>query len=548
MKKVFPYTIIFIVNIFFPFNSYSQWTTDVSINTPVCTATDDQIENRIMEDGTGGAFIVWRDYRNGAPDIFVQRLNKDGIALWTLNGVGACTYSADQSTPSIVSDLHGGCIIAWSDWRSSIERDLYAQRIDSNGNMLWTLDGVVVTNKPEREHSERMCSDGAGGAIVAWEQQSNVDFSWGVWCQRIDSNGVNVWPSGGMPVCNATGQRRNERIQGDGKGGAFITFQDFRNGNDYDIYAQHVSAIGQRLWGNNAIAICTAPGVQNDPKIDPEPSIGGCFVVWIDKRNGTDYDIYAQKIDSMGICQWANNGVPVVTAQGSQTAQDFCSNGGVPGFMVTWKDSRGSNYDIYAQLIGRDGTPKWNTNGIPVCNALDDQLNPNIVPDGSGGGIIVWQDSRGNNWDIAAQRIDSLGNELWTNNGVQVSVAPSNQTAPKHCSDGNGGTIVCFQDTRNAGIDIYAQHIFANGSPNSINLVNKGCDLKIYPNPFSDFISVQNSYMFSHYTMTDITGKIIFEGNEIGSTDFSTIPSGIYFLEITIATSQLKKVVKLIKE
>ena len=108
-----------------------------------------------MEDGKGGAFIVWKDYRMGAsnPDIYVQRLDSLGVPKWTLNGIGACTDMADQSTPAIISDMRGGAIVAWSDWRSGVERDLYAQRIDGNGNVCWTANGANISNLSNREHS-----------------------------------------------------------------------------------------------------------------------------------------------------------------------------------------------------------------------------------------------------------------------------------------------------------------------------------------------------------------------------------------------------------
>lgn len=526
---------------------FSQWTIDPHVNTPVCVHAGEQIEQRLLSDGTGGVFVVWRDYRNGSPDIYIQRLNKDGIALWTTNGVGACTYAADQSTPSIVTDMNGGCIVAWSDWRSSIERDLYAQRIDSNGTVLWTTDGVVVTNKPEREHSERMTSDGAGGAIVVWEQQSNIDYSWDVWCQRISSSGTQMWPSGGKPLTTSSGERKNARVQADGFGGAFFTWQDYRNGNDYDIYAQHMDASGARLWGGAGVPVCTAVNSQVDPKIDPAPGVKGCYITWIDKRNGSDYDIYAQKLDSTGAIQWALNGAPVVTASGNQSASDFASNGGVSGIIVTWKDDRGTNYDIYAQRLNGLGTQMWTNNGVVICNATGDQLNPNVQPDTTGGAIIVWQDHRANSWDIAAQRIDSNGNVLWTTNGVQVSIASGNQTSAKNCSDGRGGTIIVFQDTRNGNTDLYAQHLFDSGSADAVSIIANESLIEVFPNPFSNQINLNTENTNLTEKLFTVTGQVVYQGNNIGAVDFSQLSAGLYFLTIENIQTGFASTVKLIK-
>ena len=88
----------------------------------------------------GGSFIAWKDYRSGSsdPDIYIQYLNFSGVAQLTLNGVYLCYNSSDQSSPSITSDMNGGAIVAWPDWRSGIELDVYAQRINSTGIVQWT--------------------------------------------------------------------------------------------------------------------------------------------------------------------------------------------------------------------------------------------------------------------------------------------------------------------------------------------------------------------------------------------------------------------------
>jgi hypothetical protein len=48
---------------------------------------------------------------------------------------------------------------------------------------------------------------------------------------------------------------------------------------------------------------------------------------------------------------------------------------------------------------------EWTTDGVSICTAYGDQWNPEILSDGLGGAIITWQDSRSSgNWDIYAHR------------------------------------------------------------------------------------------------------------------------------------------------
>jgi predicted lipoprotein with Yx(FWY)xxD motif len=511
MKRFSACCLIAILLCAFPEALNAQWSNDPTVNTPVCLAIDKQVDLRMMKDGTGGVYVVWKDFRAGISDVYMQRLSASGVPMWALQGLPICTDAADQSTPAITTDMAGGAIITWSDWRSGIERDIYAQRVDSNGNILWAADGVIVTNKTAREHNPKIISDNAGGAIVSWEQQSGG--LWDVWAQRISGSGTPVWAAGGVPLCNVTANRINPKIQDDGVGGAVVVWQDERSG-EYDVYAQRIDKSGMLQWGTGAKLVCAAAGAQTDPKIDPDSS-HGAYIVWIDRRSFSNYDVYAQRVDSNGNAMWPTDGVPVCDAPGSQTAQDIMSNSGTGGLIVAWKDKRSSDYDIYAQKLSDMGVPQWAANGVPVCSAIKDQLNPNIIEDKYAGAIIVWQDSSGGSFDIKAQRLDANGVASWLPGGEKVGTAFSDQISVKNVTDDNGGSIFAFQDKRSGFYDIYAHHLYADGTtiaPNGIAGIGSLTEMQCYPNPFFTDITISftlnddDPVMLTGY---DVTGRIV---------------------------------------
>jgi predicted lipoprotein with Yx(FWY)xxD motif len=131
---------------------------------------------------------------------------------------------------------------------------------------------------------------------------------------------------------------------------------------------------------------------------------------------------------------------------------------------VTWHDLRSGNYDIYAQRINASGTVQWTANGVPLCTATGPQQNPQIASDGSGGAIVTWTDSRSGNYDIYAQRISASGAVQWTANGVPLCTATANQNTPQIASDGSSGAIVTWYDYRSGNSDIYAQRIDVSGT------------------------------------------------------------------------------------
>ena len=96
-KIIITLTTLFI----YPLFSFSQWTSNTSLNTSVCTSNNDQKDYSIASDTKGGAFIIWNDKRNNIlrSDIYAQRINSLGYNVWTSQGIGVCTTTADQGKP-----------------------------------------------------------------------------------------------------------------------------------------------------------------------------------------------------------------------------------------------------------------------------------------------------------------------------------------------------------------------------------------------------------------------------------------------------------------
>jgi len=86
-------------------------------------------------------------------------------------------------------------------------------------------------------------------------------------------------------------------------------------------------------------------------------------------------------------------------------------------------------------------------NGIPVCTANNDQVTPAIVPDGSGGSIIAWQDCRSGNYDIYAQRANADGVVLWTFGRCSYLHGGQQPTATSDRGRRQRGAIIAWQDS-----------------------------------------------------------------------------------------------------
>jgi len=434
-----------------------QWTAN---GVALCTAINNQFFPVIASDGAGGAIVAWMDGRSSSFDVYCRRINSAGTPQWAVDGVALCTQAGTQSGVVIAADGSGGAVVAWQDARAG-NLDIYARRINSAGTPQWTADGVALCTQPGDQDGPSLVADGTGGAIVAWRDlRGGVNTD--VYAARVTNTGFVPWAADGIVLCNAAGDQGFPMAIADGSGGAVVAWDDGR-GAALDIYAQRVSNAGAIQWAANGVVVCSAADTQTGPTLLTDGS-GGAIIAWRDRRSG-DYDLYAQRVSGAGAAMWTANGVPVCVIAGNAIGTGVVPDG-FGGAFLTWDDSRAAE-DTYAQRIDNTGAPAWAANGVRAFLATDQRQNPAIVGDGSSGAIIVWEETYRGNSDLYAQHVDGTGAELWAADGVAVSTAAGSQSVPAAVSDGAGGVIVAWGDSRNAPdpSDIYAQRLNASGVP-----------------------------------------------------------------------------------
>jgi hypothetical protein len=439
--------------------SRADWVTN---GVAVCTMPNTQDTPTIASDEAGGAIVVWRDLRAGVnTDIYAQRVGALGAVSWLADGMPVCTANNTQSSPLIVSDGAGGAIVAWQDFRSNNVLDIYAQRLGSSGYIQWTSQGVPVCTGKASLTLGQVVPNGAGGVIITWSDRRNATND--IFAQRLDATGAAVWTANGVSVCTDAGSQVFPCLAPDGFGGAIIAWQDNRNGAN-DIYAQRIDAGGTARWTADGVGVCTAGQYQTSAQIIPDGS-GGAVIAWTDHRNTVDNDVFAQRVDSLGAAQWTANGVVVSQTTNNQMNCRLVPSGAGEA-IVAWIDYRtGGIADIYAQKLNASGVAQWTANGVPVCVAANRQVNLQLIQSVSGGAVAVWEDERTGTdaWDTYAQRIGADGSMAWTTNGVAVSQDAANQTTPQLAPDGVGGAFVAWKDDRSGNADIYAQRVDAAG-------------------------------------------------------------------------------------
>jgi hypothetical protein len=432
-------------------NARAEW---IQNGVPLVTSAAPSYPNAIVADGAGGAIVFVTDSRNGTDDLFAQRVDGFGVPQWTANGVIVSVAAFDQGSATACPDGSGGAIVAWADARSGVH-DIYVQRINAAGTALWTANGVALCTATDTQVAPYLVSDGAGGAVVVW-QDLRSGTGWDLYARRINSAGTPQWAANGVAVCVvAPSNQTSARLVEDGSGGVIITWGDFRAGNS-DIYAQRLNASGVAQWAANGVPVCVAANNQGGPEIVTDGA-AGAIVAWEDARSGSD-DIYAQRVRFGGTMSWIANGIPVCTAPDIQGNLSIVADG-AGGAVMAWQDVRSVvDVDIYAQRVSGSGAVLWDYDGVVLAASANVESPPALVPDGAGGAIATWSIGVSNS-DSYAQAVNAAGVARWQANGVPVAATTRSQFSPIPAQDGAGGAIIAFADDRTGLNHVFAQRV-----------------------------------------------------------------------------------------
>lgn len=544
----------------YPLDSMAQWATNSYLNNPVCTQENTQQMSVIVPDGSGGAIIAWMDLRVSS-DIYAQRIDANGIVKWTDNGVDICSATYFRGQPVAIPDGSGGAIIAWPDYRNGNDFDIYAQRVNGNGAVQWTTDGVMISGAVRDQTVPVLASDGNGGAIITWtDARSGDPNNLNIYAQGINSNGTLKWAQE-AGVCTYATSRIQPAIISDGSGGAVIGWYDTRNESDgtsvSDIYAQRISSAGSALWAADGVSICQAYRMQSSPVITTDGN-GGFIFAWNDERNldniyPINSDIFAQRVNINGMVQWTANGIGICTTTSRQTNVSIASDM-AGGAVIVWQDWSGFANSVYVQRVDGSGTILWAGGGIPIGSG--GKSEPVVFSDGNAGTFLTWLDYRtsGQVSDIYAQHLNANGNELWTFGGVPVSTGYGTQQRHHSVYDDNGGILVAWEDYRNINVDIYAQHLKPDGTCGGSISTGEGTlradpEITVYPNPFVNDLSIDVSSLSSQHpvsvSLLDSSGRILntSTGNGIMKMTLDRLRPASYVLSIRYEGLLINKLV-----
>jgi hypothetical protein len=365
----------------------------------------------------------------------------------------------------------------------SVKRKMYLlMSIMVVSAIVFTQSGCLRSDTSRYKDAPEVTGDGSGGVIVVWSDEKDVHI------QKIDSHGKCFWGDEGRQTYTYSKYPVSPLVVEDNNGGVILAWTD-ENPNSggmpqWGVYAQRLNVQGNAVWPEGGISISAGPFDVNRGHVEMineslialvNDGDGGSILLWYNEQKTSDSwktTVHAQRINADGDFIWGEQGIQVCGTSPDPRWAKLVSDGS-GGAIVLWEDSRRDDYDIYAQRISYNGDLMWSNDGIPLADFEGAQIQPEIISSGADSFIVAWLDCGGSQYNIGqnqivVQKINLYGKKLWAKEGIKLSSTSfslGNQTGPHLSNDGSGGCIVVWHDDRDRlNRDVYAQRLDYQGN------------------------------------------------------------------------------------
>ncbi len=435
-------------------------------NLAVADRTGDQVLPKIAATPDGGCYVGWFDTAFGGYQVFLQRLDAGGTELWPHNGILVSDNPQDTwlTDWDLISDSAGNAVLAFVDIRAGGDFDVYAYKIDGDGNFLWGADGIALTVDTGFEATPRLAEMSDGSFVFVWTADG------GVGVKKLSAAGeqqlaFSITSSGETP-----GWPRVVAAES----GAFIIswVRNTAYSGIKHIRAQKYNSLGQAQWGPSPKAIFDAGSVPiaYEPVLRPDGA-GGAVFAWHYSTSSNMFVSLVQSVTSTGTEVFTHNGVLLSTLTTQHHIDPSIAYHPETGeIFAVWNERSESQglRGVYGQRISAAGSRMWGASGRqlePVDALIEDFQR--AVTCGDGMMVVYFKGQQ-----VAAQRLDAAGTVLWGPELV-CSVVSTKGRLPVTRTD-SGMVIGGWEDNRSGNIDVYLQNINPNGSVGALGDLN--CD------------------------------------------------------------------------
>jgi len=449
------------------------WPDDPLLNLAICTHAGEQTVPKIAATSDGGCYVGWHDNMSGNYDIYLQRLNGDGVPQWAENGLLISNHPQESwiTDWDLTVDGEDHCVIAINDIRTGGDWDIYGYRISPAGQFVWGADGIVISDNANFEAEPRVIATSGGSVVFAWMEESGAGYVANL--RKVTAAGADVWTPHTITLTGAYGITvpRIAPCENDGVILQYLVPQASGMYAPRYIYAQKYDSLGRPEWTAGGVLISNAGGISSwmKPNLIADGA-GGMYSFWYDTHDQNRHHVYVQHVNAAGAVQWTQNGVQTSLStselQMSHTVAPLADAGGVIVFyQVT---NLGQTEDgLGGQRISAAGERLWGANGINFRPLGSPQtVGASVLPQ-EDGAILVFNEYisvGGNDKKIRALRVDLTGSPVWEGTFRELSTVQSDKLGLVADVNSFNQVLAVWRDDRSDAGNIYLQNVNPDGT------------------------------------------------------------------------------------
>lgn len=320
------------------------------------------------------------------------------------------TYTTGpQGFPEIAVSATGDFVVAWeSAPQDGSDFGVFAQRFAADGSKLGD-ELQVNTYTTGTQWDPSVAIDGAGNFVVAWHGEVGSTTSFEVFARRFDPTGAPLTEEFQVNTYT-TNYQGNTSVAAAETGEFLVVWEsEGQDQSDGGIFGQIYDAAGQAVGDEIQINDTTAAD-QNDVRI---AALDDGFVVTWESflQDGSQEAAILRFLDADA---GPAGGEVVVNTHTASDQEDVAVAVAADGTIaVVWESDAqdGFGEGVFAQVLDVDGTPVGGEFQLNSFTAQD-QDNPRVAPDGTGGFVAVWSSEDqldGVSSDLFGQRFDANG-------------------------------------------------------------------------------------------------------------------------------------------
>lgn len=498
----------------------AQWSDNPEVNLQITNLTGEQVLPKIAVCLDGSYYVGYFSLESGNYNVRLQRIDSDGNMLWQENGLlvsdhPSMTWITDWD---MTTDLENHAVLCFMDIRNSGHNNIVAYRISPDGSFVWGNDGIMLSDDENFNAAPKLTVTNSNNVVFAWQATNNIVI------QKLNPLGQKQWGEWGITFTGTVKYTWPQLIPVGSDDVIMKYFND--SGTSWapirHAFAQRYTTDGSAVWASPAV-ISNAGTIAAWTQILPMFNDGtdGFYVAWHDNRfSGTIATAWVQHVTSHGELVFAANGVEVSTQSSmnhfypkiAKPENDSC-------LYVFWREVNGNQnqWGVFAQKFGPAGDRLWEDTGKEILAVSGTEVMPHLtIPNDNNVMLVTTKEA---NLEVAL--LNNGGDFVWESNFKTISNTSGAKSNIVISDFSNNQWVLAWEESRNGDQNLFAQNMHKDGSLGE--LINHGF--------ISGLVSVENN-------LVDVTEILLIAGNSatypdsLGNFSFEILP-GTYNLVAT---------------